>query len=125
MMAQWALKPSRPWGGWSSRKCRKTAAHPAMPESAIDTGVVDYVLPIEEMGEALSGYIAPIEDAWPALHPIEPRAEEAQILKEIVSLLSTRGGGDFRGYKEGMLMRRTKRRMRAVIHSARKEGTAG
>ena len=104
------LKAIKAVGGMVIAQMPETAQHPAMPESAIDTGLVDYVLPIEEMGEALSGYINRSR-MWPALHPIEPRAGEAQVLKEIVSLLSTRGGGDFRGYKEGMLMRRTKRRM--------------
>jgi two-component system CheB/CheR fusion protein len=87
-----------------------TAQHASMPESAIDTGLVDYVLPIEEMGEALTGYIQRSR-FWQAGAPHKPLAEEVRVLKEIVSLLSKRGGGDFRGYKEGMLMRRTKRRM--------------
>ena len=104
------LKAVKAVGGMVVAQMPETAEHPAMPESAIDTGLVDYVLPIQEMGEALAGYIKR-SGMWPGLHPIQPRAGEAQVLKEIVSLLSTRGGGDFRGYKEGMLMRRTKRRM--------------
>jgi two-component system CheB/CheR fusion protein len=104
------LKAIKAAGGMVIAQLPATAQHPSMPESAIDTGLVDYVLPIEEMGEALAGYILR-SGLWqtPPLH--KPPVEEVLVLKEIVSLLSTRGGGDFRGYKEGMLMRRTKRRM--------------
>ncbi|PTR13439.1 two-component system CheB/CheR fusion protein [Nitrosospira sp. Nsp2] len=104
------LKAIKAAGGMVIAQLPGTAQHPSMPTSAIDTGLVDYVLPIEKMGEALEGYISRSR-LWqtPPFH--EPPAEEVQVLKEIISLLSSRGGGDFRGYKEGMLMRRTKRRM--------------
>jgi two-component system, chemotaxis family, CheB/CheR fusion protein len=104
------LKAVKATGGMTIAQLPETAQHPAMPESAIDTGLVDYVLPIEKMGEALEGYINRSR-LWQTPPSHEPPAEEIQVLKEIVSLLSSRGGGDFRGYKEGMLMRRTKRRM--------------
>ena len=103
------LKAIKAVGGMVIAQAPETAQHPGMPESAIDTGLVDYVLPIEKMGEALAGYISR-SGMWSGLHPVERRAGEAEVLKEIVSLLGTRGG-DFRGYKEGMIMRRTKRRM--------------
>ena len=35
----------------------KTAAYPRMPESAIATGLADYVLPVEQMPEALIKYV--------------------------------------------------------------------
>ena len=79
-----------------------------MPESAINTGLVDYVLPIENMGEKLIQYIDQ-SALWQPELP-EP-TEDTEALREVVNLLGMRGGGDFRGYKEGMLMRRTKRRM--------------
>ena len=103
------LKAIKAEGGMAMAQLPETAQHPGMPESAIHTGLVDYVLPIEKMGETLIQYIdqsALWQSDLPAI-----LTEEAQILREIVVLLCTRGGGDFRGYKEGMLMRRTKRRM--------------
>lgn len=104
------LKAIKAAGGMAVAQVPETAQHPAMPESAIDTGLVDYVLPVEKMGEALEGYINR-SHLWQTPPSPKPLAEEVQVLKEIISLLSSRGGGDFRGYKEGMLMRRTKRRM--------------
>ncbi|MGH8685440.1 MAG: CheR family methyltransferase, partial [Nitrosospira sp.] len=73
-------------------------------------GLVDYVLPIEEMGKTLTQYIDS-SYLWKLEPSATPTEEEVHTLREIVALLCTHGGGDFRGYKEGMLMRRTKRRM--------------
>jgi two-component system CheB/CheR fusion protein len=104
------LKAIKAVGGMTMAQLPETAQHPAMPESAIDTGLVDYVLPIEKMGETLAGYINRSR-LWQTQPPAGPEVEENRALEEIVSLLATRGGGDFRGYKEGMLMRHSKRRM--------------
>ena len=104
------LKAIKAAGGMTIAQLPETAQHPSMPASAIDTGLVDYVLPIEKMGEALEGYINRSR-LWQTPPSPTPLAGEIEALKEIVFLLSSRGGGDFRGYKEGMLIRRTKRRM--------------
>lgn len=103
------LKAIKAAGGMVMAQLPATAQHPDMPESAVETGLVDYVLPIEEMGGALKQYIDP-PTLWQP-EPSTPSAEDLQILRDIIAFLSTCGGGDFRGYKEGMLMRRTKRRM--------------
>ena len=103
------LKAIKAIGGMVMAQLPETALHPGMPESAIQTGLVDYVLPIEVMGETFTQYID-TSPSWQSESAAMP-TEEAQALREIVTLLSARGGGDFRGYKEGMLMRRTKRRM--------------
>ena len=105
------LKAIKEAGGMVMAQLPETAQHPSMPESAIHTGLVDYVLPIEEMGKAFIQYIEK-SDLWQHELPATPtEVDEALTLKTVIMLLSTRGGGDFRGYKEGMLMRRTKRRM--------------
>ncbi|SEP41746.1 chemotaxis protein CheB [Nitrosovibrio sp. Nv6] len=103
------LKAIKAAGGMVMAQLPETAQHPSMPESAIDTGLVDYVLPIEEMGSALAQYIAR-SDLWQRKNEI-PKADDIEVLNEIISLLRMGGGGDFRGYKEGMLIRRAKRRM--------------
>jgi two-component system CheB/CheR fusion protein len=102
------LKAIKAAGGMVMAQIPETAQHPGMPESAVHTGLVDYVLPIEKMGEKLVRYI----DQSALWQPdLSIAAEDTKALEKILGLLSTRGGGDFRGYKEGMLMRRTKRRM--------------
>jgi two-component system CheB/CheR fusion protein len=104
------LKAIKAGGGLVIAQRPETAQHPSMPESAIDTGLVDYILSLEEMGAALMQYIGR-STLWQFERLPKPTEEEAQILEQIISFVRTRGGGDFRGYKEGMLMRRTKRRM--------------
>ncbi|MEO6824847.1 MAG: chemotaxis protein CheB [Nitrosospira sp.] len=102
------LKAVKAVGGMVMAQLPETAQHPGMPQSAVHTGLVDYILPIEEMGRKLTQYI----DQSALWQPRLPTpTEDAKALAEIVNLLCTRSGGDFRGYKEGMLMRRTKRRM--------------
>lgn len=103
------LKAIKVAGGMVMAQLPETAQFPGMPQSAIQTGLVDYVLPIEEMAETITQYLDRSK-LWESQVPALPQ-EEIGTLREIISLLSARGGGDFRGYKEGMLMRRTKRRM--------------
>lgn len=102
------LKAIKAVGGMVMAQLPETAQHPGMPESAVHTGLVDYILPIEEMGRKLTQYIDQ-SGLWQPRLPAP--TEDTQALGEILNLLCTRGGGDFRGYKEGMLMRRTRRRM--------------
>ena len=104
------LKAIKAAGGMVMAQLPETAQHPRMPERAVHTGLVDYVLPIEEMGKTLTQYIDN-SYLWKLEPSATPTEEEVHTLREIVALLCTHGGGDFRGYKEGMLMRRTKRRM--------------
>lgn len=46
------LKAVNAAGGMVMARLPETAQHPGMPESAVGTGMVDYVLSIEEMGGA-------------------------------------------------------------------------
>ncbi|PSJ16120.1 CheR family methyltransferase [Nitrosomonas supralitoralis] len=103
------LKAIKAAGGMAMAQLPETAQHPDMPKSAIHTGLVDYVLPIEQMGEKLIHYIDQT-GFWRFETPLAPE-KESQKMGHILNLIGTHGGGDFRGYKPGMLMRRTKRRM--------------
>jgi two-component system CheB/CheR fusion protein len=88
----------------------KSAEYDQMPRSAIDTGLVDYVLPPEQLPEELVKY---------ANHPYlraEPSAEAKggetpETLNRVLALLQSRTHHDFRGYRKPMLMRRVQRRM--------------
>lgn len=81
-----------------------------MPRSAIASGVVDYVLPPEEMPEALLKYVK-----QPYLNRVSdsvPPPEEAnEQLNRVLAVLRTRAKYDFRSYRKNMLMRRLQRRM--------------
>ncbi len=105
------LKAIKAAGGMVMAQTPETAQHPDMPESAIQTGLVDHVAPIEEMAQILTQYIDRSSLWGGALAPSEASKENEQALKEIMVLVRTRTGADFRGYKEGMVTRRVRRRV--------------
>jgi two-component system, chemotaxis family, CheB/CheR fusion protein len=86
--------------------------HPGMPEGAIATGAVDYVLAVAKIPNHILRLIrlrSPREETWPAF---EQKLEEARLT--ICTILRARLGHDFSGYKDHTFMRRLQRRMQAV-----------
>ena len=85
-----------------------TAQYDGMPHSAIATGVVDHVLPVGQMPQALQGY---------AQHPYvngdsqSVRHDRSDHLHRILAVIQTRTGHDFAHYKRSTLVRRIDRRM--------------
>lgn len=87
----------------------KDAKFDGMPKSAIATGLVDYVLDAEIMGDALVKYIR---------HPLVAQTkEEKELSKEetdfvkILSIIRTNVGEDFSYYKPKTIIRRIERRI--------------
>jgi two-component system CheB/CheR fusion protein len=101
------LRAIKAEGGMVMAQTPDTAEQDAMPTHAIATGLVDYVLPVEQMPEVLFDYIARSTSAIP------PSAAEAKApidLEPVLRALAA-AGSDFRGYKRGTLERRIARRM--------------
>lgn len=88
-------------------------ANPDMPESAISTGMVDFALPVEKMGERLAEHARSfgLLDAIASNAPPD-RAGEAQ--RQVYAVLRSQIGHDFEGYKPRTFMRRVHRRMQVV-----------
>ncbi|MDD3927736.1 MAG: chemotaxis protein CheB, partial [bacterium] len=84
-----------------------TAEFVDMPQSAVDTGMVDYVAAVEDMPELLIEYIRHLH-APPA--PL-PMAEWSETLQKILLLLRDETGNDFSQYKINTVSRRVERRM--------------
>jgi two-component system CheB/CheR fusion protein len=91
----------------------ETAEFDGMPRSAINTGLVDLVLPIENM-PAVLGRLA----TQPQQHEHEPAAAEDKTpdvepatLQSILNVLLDRFAYNFTDYKRPTLLRRTQRRM--------------
>ena len=82
------------------------AEFPSMPQNAIATGAVDFVLPIARMAERLRE-VAYSKEAVRSLDLTEGGNE----LRHIVALLRNRTGHDFSSYKRATVMRRVMRRM--------------
>ena len=89
-------------------------AKQGMPQSAASGGFVDYVLPVEDMPQALLDYRhhRAIFDATKG--PDGIRQDLPSHLVTICAVLHSRLGRDFGDYKTGTLMRRIQRRMHVL-----------
>lgn len=103
------LKAVKAAGGLAMVQDPETTEYPAMPRSAIATGLADFILPVEQMPEALINYVrhsyviggkAAVETAGTPDH-----------LNQVLALLRVRTKLDFRHYRKKMLQRRIERRM--------------
>lgn len=86
------------------------AKYSDMPRNAIDTGLVDFVLPVEKMANELTKYVK-----HPYLErPEKPLAAEEKFesaLRQIFRLIRAETGHDFSNYKRNTIRRRIERRM--------------
>ncbi|MDI6876031.1 MAG: CheR family methyltransferase [Methanomicrobiales archaeon] len=86
-----------------------TAQFTGMPQSAIATGLVDYVAPPAELPKLLIPYIQSLEQIS-AVREVPDKATEDGLAKIFV-LLRSRTGQDFSQYKRSTIQRRIGRRM--------------
>ncbi|MBV9531209.1 MAG: PAS domain-containing protein [Bradyrhizobium sp.] len=86
------------------------AEHPSMPRSAIATGIVDFVLPINELARQLVELIKGKE----TLGSSESRIFSDDMLRRILAHVRVRTGHDFAKYKRATVMRRIARRMQVT-----------
>ncbi len=97
-------------GGMAMVQDPDTAEYDSMPQNAIDTDCIDYILPPQDMPEILIQYAqhSYVRGAWQPNSLIE--SEQGQ-LSRILALLRARIKYDFRCYRKNMLLRRIQRRM--------------
>jgi two-component system CheB/CheR fusion protein len=102
------LKAVKAAGGMAMVQDPATAQYNVMPQSAIATGLADYVLPVEQMPEAMLKYIQHFN-----VNGGKAGAEGAEPpeLNQLLALVRTRTKLDFRSYRKKMLARRVERRM--------------
>jgi len=99
-------------GGISIAQDPNEAEYDGMPRSAIDTGLVDFVLPIAEMPERLFAIRDTSEKIQiPPEGDKPPRGVEADALREVLALMRARTGHDFSTYKRSTVLRRIARRL--------------
>jgi two-component system, chemotaxis family, CheB/CheR fusion protein len=85
------------------------AEYPAMPRSAIATGMADFVAPVTQ----LTARATEVMRSKDALRRLDGEQAE-QDLRQIIALLRTRTGHDFLSYKRATVMRRIARRMQVA-----------
>lgn len=97
-------------GGMTMAQAEEQAKYPFMPRSAIDTGLVDYILPVEQMPAGIIRYVQ---------HPyLEGREKEVppdklyqNFLQKILMLVRANTKHDFSHYKQTTIRRRIGRRL--------------
>jgi two-component system CheB/CheR fusion protein len=107
-------------GGVTIAQLPGEAEESGMPQSAVDSGLVDFVLPAAEVPAKLlemRDVMAMIRrHATPGgrpveLSPFDLEAPPADVLDDILALLRTRTGHDFRHYRQPTVLRRLGRRL--------------
>ena len=86
-----------------------------MPSSAVATGLVDHVLPVDAMAARLIDYHQHLIEVAQKKDGDGNRGDLQEHLAKITSILHARSAHDFSGYKQGTLIRRLQRRMQ-VLH---------
>ncbi len=97
-------------GGTALVQRPETAEYDGMPRSAIASGLVDFILPADEMPSRLIACAErpPVKQARPATIPV---SKPESMLKKIFVLLRAQTGHDFSQYKISTIDRRIERRM--------------
>ena len=85
-----------------------------MPESAAATGLVDRIMPVEEMPEQLIAYQRHLLEVASHKDGRGSRQDTTKYLATITTLLRSGLGHDFAWYKESTLVRRIQRRMQVL-----------
>ncbi len=104
-------------GGTTICQLPSTATYDSMPQSAIDTGLVDFILPVEDMAEKLLNHLKNLSGIKPKLLP-EEAVFSTDSMHQIFGLIKAHTGHDFSKYKQNTISRRIERRM--STHQIRK-----
>jgi two-component system CheB/CheR fusion protein len=96
-------------GGITMVQTAETAKYEGMPRSAIDTGLADYVLPVEKMPAQLMSYLNKTTAKKARLLSIAEKAPTS--LQKILMILRSQIGHDFTRYKKTTISRRIEKRM--------------
>ncbi len=99
-------------GGTTFAQDEESAKFRGMPHSAISAGVVDFVLPPDDIGRRVAqlGTQAYVQQGAASPPASAPAADETA-LRRITALLRTQTGVDFSVYKQTTLRRRIQRRL--------------
>jgi two-component system, chemotaxis family, CheB/CheR fusion protein len=109
------IKRIKERGGLTVAQDPDEATHPQMPRAAMDTGMVDWVLPVRDMPARILSYFR-LEHAVELPPEEPPEAVDAtpayeKELGDVLGFLRTRTGRDFSKYKRATVLRRLGRRM--------------
>jgi two-component system, chemotaxis family, CheB/CheR fusion protein len=90
------------------------AEYDGMMRSAVRSGMVDFVLPLDKIPAKLDDYFRHLTDVDGRKGPDGVRQEATDHLAQICAFLRARTGHDFSGYKDKAVVRRVRRRMQVL-----------
>jgi two-component system CheB/CheR fusion protein len=113
------IKRIKERGGLTIAQDPEEAQHQGMPRSAIETGMIDWVLKAKEIPERLIAYrlsekrlkLPPEEGVRRAMAADQPDHQSEPAFRDVLTYLRTRTGHDFSYYKRATIIRRLSRRM--------------
>ena len=106
------LEVIKSYGGITFSQDADSAAYPGMPDSAISSGFVDFILPPDKIAEHLLTINTIFKQDHLNTENTELSAgQEEEIFKQLLTVLRVRRGVDFTYYKTSTLKRRILRRM--------------
>ena len=104
------IKAVKGEGGMVMVQDPDTAKYEGMPRSAVDTGLVDFIVPVEQMPEHLIRYLRHQIVRKPGKIAFDETSSRHQ-LQKIFTLIRTATGHDFSHYKHSTIERRIERRL--------------
>ena len=104
------LRAVKEVGGMAMAQAPSTAGYNGMPNSAIGTGLTDYIVPPGEMPAQLIAY-AQLAYSNRSRRMADVSEGENSGIKHVLVLLRSHSGHDFSFYKQNTILRRVKRRM--------------
>ena len=104
------IRAVKEFGGMVMAQDSNSAKFDGMPQSAVSTGIVDYILTPEKMPVELQNYFK---------HPFIRKAEDIEVeiskdkdyLSKIISIIRDKKGTDFYHYKHTTIVRRLEKRI--------------
>lgn len=103
------LKRIKERGGLTIAQDPTEAEYDGMPQAAIESGMVDLVLRLEEMPDAITSFAQTEPRMLDGEE--EDQATQERLLQRLFTLVRSRTGRDFSRYKRSTLLRRMARRM--------------
>lgn len=111
------IKAVKGGGGVAMVQSPESAKYDGMPRCAISTGLVDFILPVEQIPQKLTRYIS-----HPYLEvgekPLEVKTHFRNYMQKVFALVQSATGHDFSHYKQNTIRRRIERRM--AVHQVDK-----
>ena len=104
------IKAIKEAGGLLMVQSPEEAEFDGMPRAAIETGIVDAVLPVSQLANTLMQYTQ-----HPSILPRDPdqlTSQQQDTMQRILAHVNARTGHDFRHYKPTTVLRRIQRRMK-------------